>query len=142
MRPLLGVLLVLVAAPAAAQQAPIPKLLDSLVAIMGHAPDSVVTRCYFGKRGRTLGDVVTLCDPRDTVALFHELGHFWSAKENLKSYEVADSLHLNMDRPHGVERIADIYADLLRVRTGRTPNNASAADLLARLLTPEVAPPR
>lgn len=117
-------------------------LLDTLVHVMGHAPDSISVRFYFGKRGRTIGSVVTVANPRDEDALFHELGHFWSACENMVSWYAADSLRIDLTTTAGVEIIADIYADLLRSRTGRSATDAPAAQLLGRLLMSEAGRPK
>lgn len=109
-------------------------LLDTLVAIMGHAPDSINVRGSVGRRGETLGDVISIGDPRDVDALFHELGHFWSQRENPISWEAADSLRINLTSHPEVERMANLYADVLRRQTGRQPERPSDSARLQRLL--------
>lgn len=89
-------------------------LLDTLVAIMGHAPAAIRLEPYAGPyRGTTRGDTMIVQSEYDEHALLHELGHFWSMKEQRRSIAIADSLHFDPYTRNGAERLADIYSALL-----------------------------
>jgi hypothetical protein len=108
-------------------------LLDTLVAVMGHAPSEISLRPVNGARGETIGSRIAITNPDDEDALFHELGHFWSMNAPLVSYAVAESLRFDPFSEAGAERLSILFADALRVRTNRvTPTND--VSLLLRIL--------
>src|SRR6266576_503577 len=99
-------------------------LVDSLVAQMGHAPDSLYVNpalsANYGDRGETRGNVVTVASPNDPQALFHELGHFWSSNEQNASRQLGDSTKFDPYSHKGGERLADTFAALLRSNNDTT----------------------
>lgn len=109
-------------------------LLDSLVSIMGHAPDSVKAEKTWGARGVTNRGTVRVSNPDDQDALLHELGHFWSLSEPRTSFEFSDSTRFDPMTKSGNERLADTYATLLRTRNDTTMTNDKDAKLLYRIL--------
>lgn len=108
-------------------------LLDTLVALMGHAPSEIRPRSVTDARGETIGSRIVITRPDDEDALFHELGHFWSMKEPHISCAAADSLKFDPSSRTGAEQLANLYAGVLRARTNRaTPTND--VSVLFRLL--------
>lgn len=108
-------------------------LLDTLVAIMGHAPTEIRPRSVADARGQTTWNRIEITRADDEDALLHELGHFWSMKEPHISRAAADSLKFDLFSRAGAERLANLYAGVLRARTNRTtPTNE--VSMLLRLL--------
>lgn len=109
-------------------------MLDSLMTIMGHAPDSINVTPSTLWRGETRGNVVRVRDPNDVNTLLHELGHFWSMRESPSSYALSDSLHTNPASIAGNERLANAYGALLQARNDTTQTSNTDAKLLYRIL--------
>lgn len=111
-------------------------LLDSLVALMGHSPDSVKVNptLSFGDRGQTKGDVVSVGNVNDSDALFHELGHFWSSNEQDASRQLGDSAKFDPYSRRGGERLAEDYGSLLQARGDTTQVDNKDSKLLYRIL--------
>lgn len=108
-------------------------LLDTLTALMGHAPSEISIRPVTGARGETFPSRIVITKPDDEDALFHELGHFWSLNEPHISSAAADTLRINAFSRAGAEQLANLYAGVLRVRTGRAAPTHDVSVLL-RLL--------